>query len=67
MKSLEDFRSDFTNIYLSNFSDKIITEILDLKYLFIETNSNVYYNTNAAPNAAFVSTRVQQDIRRKCY
>jgi len=42
----------------------IIPEILDLKYLFIETNSNVYYNTNAAPNAAFVSTRVQQDITK---
>jgi len=40
----------------------IIPEILDLKYLFIESNSNVYYNTNLAPNAAFVSTKVQRDI-----
>ncbi len=42
----------------------IVPEILDLKYLFIETNSNVYYNTNLAPNASFVSTRVQQDINK---
>ena len=42
--------------------DGIVPEILDLKYLFIETNSKVYYNTNLAPNAAFVSTKVQRDI-----
>ena len=29
MKSLEEFRSNFTNIYLSNYSDKITTQILD--------------------------------------
>ena len=40
----------------------IVPEILDLKYLFIETNSKVYYNTNLAPNAAFVSTKVQRDL-----
>ena len=40
----------------------IVPEILDLKYLFIETNSKVYYNSNLAPNAAFVSTKVQRDI-----
>ena len=42
----------------------IVPEILDLKYLFIETNSKVYYNTNLAPNAAFVSTKVQRDITK---
>ena len=40
----------------------IVPEILDLKYLFIETNSKVYYNTNLAPNPAFVSTKVQRDL-----
>ena len=40
----------------------IVPEILDLKYLFIETNSKVYYNTNLAPNAAFVSSKVQRDL-----
>ena len=40
----------------------IVPEILDLKYLYVETNSKVYYNTNLAPNAAFVGTRVQDDI-----
>ena len=42
----------------------IVPEILDLKYLFIETNSKVYYNTNLAPSAAFVSTKVQRDITK---
>ena len=40
----------------------IVPEILDLKYLFIETNSNVYYNTNLSPSASFVSTKIQRDL-----
>ena len=40
----------------------IVPEILDLKYLFIETNSKVYYNTNLAPSASLVSTKVQRDL-----
>jgi len=42
----------------------IVPEILDLKYLFIETESKVYYNTNLAPNASFVSTVVQNNINK---
>ena len=37
----------------------IVPEILDLKYLFIEAHTKIYYNTNLAPNAAFVSGLVQ--------
>jgi len=40
----------------------IVPEILDLKYLFVETSSKVYYNTNLAPSASFVSTKVQRDL-----
>ena len=40
----------------------IIPEILDLKYLFVETRSNVYYNPNLAPNSSFVSSKIQRDI-----
>jgi len=39
----------------------IVPEILDLKYLFVEVSTNVYYNTNLAPSAADVSTRVQNN------
>jgi len=39
----------------------IITEIIDLKYLYVETNSNVYYNSNRAPNSSFVSSLVTQN------
>ncbi len=42
----------------------IVPEILDLKYLFIETTSNVYYNTNLAPSSAFVSSKIQKDITK---
>ena len=39
----------------------IITEIIDLKYLYVETNSNVYYNSNRAPNSSFVSSLITQN------
>ena len=42
----------------------IVPEILDLKYLFIETDSKVYYNTNLAPSSSFVGSKVQRDITR---
>ena len=40
----------------------IVPQILDLKYLFIETNSNVYYNVNLARNVAAVSSLVKSNI-----
>ena len=42
----------------------IVPEILDLKYLYIEIDSKVYYNTNMAPSAEFVSTLVQQNTTK---
>jgi hypothetical protein len=42
----------------------IVAEILDLKYLYIETDSKVYYNTNLAPNVPFVSSIVQSTIAK---
>ena len=42
----------------------IVPEILDLKYLFIEVDSKVYYNSNLAPSAEFVSTLVQENTTK---
>jgi hypothetical protein len=42
----------------------IVPEILDLKYLYIEINSKVYYNTNLAPSAEFVSSIIQNNANR---
>jgi hypothetical protein len=42
----------------------IVPEILDLKYLYIEVNSKVYYNTNLAPNADYVSSIVQANANK---
>lgn len=42
----------------------IVPEILDLKYLFIEINSKIYYNTNLAPSSQFVSSIVQNNVNR---
>ena len=42
----------------------ILPEILDLKYLYIEVNSKIYYNTNLAPSATFVSSIVQNNTTK---
>ena len=42
----------------------IVPEILDLKYLYVEVDSKVYYNSNLSPNSAFVSTVVQSNINK---
>ena len=40
----------------------ITAEIVDLKYLYVETNSTVYYNSNLASNAAAVKTIVSNNL-----
>jgi hypothetical protein len=42
----------------------IVPEILDLKYLYLETDSKVYYNTNLAPNSAYVSSIIQANANK---
>ncbi len=40
----------------------IVPEFLDLKYLYIEVDATVYYNTNAAPSADYVKSIVSSNI-----
>ena len=42
----------------------IVPEILDLKYLYLEVDSKIYYNTNLAPSATAVSTIVQNNVTK---
>ena len=42
----------------------IVPEILDLKYLYLESNSKIYYNTNLANNSELVSTLVQNNVTK---
>jgi hypothetical protein len=42
----------------------IVPEILDLKYLYVEFDSSVYYNTNAAPSADYLQTIVSTNINQ---
>ena len=42
----------------------IVPEILDLKYLFIEAHSRIYYNSNLAPSGADVSSIVQNNSNK---
>lgn len=40
----------------------IVPQITDLKYLYVESVSNVYYNSNLAPSASFVETQISGNI-----
>ena len=40
----------------------IVPEILDLKYLYVEVDSKVYYNTNLVPSSSFVSSIIQNNV-----
>ena len=42
----------------------IIPEILDLKYLFVEAESKVYYNPSLAPNANALASKIQNNITK---
>ena len=42
----------------------IVPEILDLKYLYLETDSKVYYNTSLAPNSLMVSSTILNNINK---
>ena len=42
----------------------IVPEILDLKYLYIEISSKIYYNTNLAPSSDFVSSIIQNNTTK---
>jgi len=42
----------------------IVPEILDLKYLYVEVDSKIYYNTNLAPSGASVSSIVSQNANK---
>ena len=39
----------------------IVPEILDLKYLYLEVDSKIYYNSNLAPSGEYVSTLVVEN------
>jgi len=42
----------------------IQTEIIDLKYLYVEPDCEVYYNSNLAPSPSFVQDLVTQNIAK---
>jgi len=42
----------------------IVPEFLDLKYLYVEVDSTVYYNTNSAPSSDYVKSIVSSNINQ---
>ena len=41
----------------------IVPDILDLKYLYVEVDSKINYNTNSAPSSAYVSSVVNTNVK----
>ena len=41
----------------------IMPKVIDLNYLFIEVNSNVYYNTNKAEGSSYIKTTVLESLQ----
>jgi len=42
----------------------IVPELVDLKYLYLEVDSKIYYNTNLAPSSSYVSSIIQDNTNR---
>ena len=42
----------------------IVPEILDLKYLYLELDSKIYFNSNLAPSGTFVESSVQANANK---
>jgi len=42
----------------------IVPVILDLKYLYVEVDSKIYYNSNLAPSSAYVSSVVDANVKK---
>ena len=54
---------DNIKLQLSKYSVAgIVPEIIDLKYIYIEVNSKVYFNSNLAPSGVVVKSVVEQNI-----
>ena len=42
----------------------IVPEILDLKYLYLELDSKIYFNSNLAPSGTFIESSVQANANK---
>jgi hypothetical protein len=55
-------KDDIKNLLRKYSVAGIVSEIVDLKYLYVETDSFVYYNQNKAPSSSVVSSLVTNNI-----
>ena len=60
----EDIKENLVNSLKRYSVVGIVPEIVDLKYLYVETDSRVYYNTNIASSADGVRTTVINNIEQ---
>jgi len=56
-------KSNIKNILKKYSVAGIVTEIIDLKYLYVQYESNVYYNENLSQSASALKTKILQNIQ----
>lgn len=59
----DDIRENLINNLKRYSVVGIVPEIVDLKYLYLETDVKAYYNTDIAPSADFVRSLIVQNIQ----
>ena len=57
-----DIKENLVNNLKKHSVVGIVPEIVDLKYLYIETDVNAYYNTDIAPSASYVRSLIIENI-----
>jgi hypothetical protein len=60
----DSIKNNLNNLLRKYSVAGIVTEILDLKYLYIEFDSSVYYNTNLSQSPSALKTQISNNIIR---
>ena len=58
----ESVKDNLKNILRKYSVAGIVTEIIDLKYIYVEFDTTAYYNSNLAPDADFVRSIISKNI-----
>jgi len=58
-----DLKENLVNNLKKHSVVGIVPEIVDLKYLYVETDVNAYYNTDIAPSSSYIRSLIIENIQ----
>jgi hypothetical protein len=58
-----DIKENLVNNLKKHSVVGIVPEIVDLKYLYVETDVNAYYNTDIAPSSSYIRSLIIENIQ----